>query len=164
MKKTYKTLASSGVIQVSTSRGVRQIYFRPGFVDRGSLRGGVYTTEDEEIQKGIESHKRFKSGFYDEIWTDDVEAKAKTDVKVKDAPKKEETPVVGSEKETEAKVVEKTAEPTNEARKEFPEVTKMAEVRAILKENYGKTATEVKSNAQVLALINELGLVFPNLK
>ena len=40
MKKTYKTLASSGVIQVSTSRGVRQIYFRPGFVDTALLNDG----------------------------------------------------------------------------------------------------------------------------
>lgn len=138
MKKTYKTLSSSGVIQVSTSRGVRQVYFRPGFVDRGSLRGGVFATEDAEIQKGIESHNRYKSGFKDEIWTDDVEGAVA--------------------------VVEKETPKTGEARKEFPEVTKMAEVRKILKEEYGKSATDVKSNAQVTALINELGLVFPNLK
>lgn len=50
------------------------------------------------------------------------------------------------------------------AKPTYPDVTKLAEVRAILKEEYGKTAAEVKSNAQVLALINELGLVFPNLK
>ena len=50
------------------------------------------------------------------------------------------------------------------AKPTYPDVTKLAEVRAILKEEYGKTPAEVKSNAQVLALINELGLVFPNLK
>jgi len=50
------------------------------------------------------------------------------------------------------------------AKPTYPDVTKLAEVRAILKEEYGKTAADVKSNAQVLALINELGLVFPNLK
>lgn len=70
---------------------------------------------------------------------------------VEEAPV-EETPVEG------APLNGANAKPT------YPDVTKLSEVRTILKEEYGKTAAEVKSNAQVLALINELGLVFPNLK
>ena len=188
MKKTYKTLASSAVIQVSTPRGVRPVHFRNGFIGRGTLRGGVFTTEDEELQKGIESHKRFQTGFSDEIWTDDKEpVPAKKNVEpVKEEPKKEEPSVdkaattgetTGEEKVAEKEVeTEETKKATEETpideapantdndKPTFPEVTKMAEVRAILKEQYGKTAAEVKTNAQVLALINELGLVFPNLK
>ena len=121
---------------------MRQVNFENGFVDRGSLRGGVFATEDEELQKGIESHPRFKTGFCDEIWTDDVE---KNVASVKEGPKAEE-PLNGASENV------------------YPEVTKMAEVRTILKEKYGKTAAEIKSNAQVKALIDELGLVFPNLK
>lgn len=110
---------------------------------------------------------------------------------VKEEPKKEENPVEETapieETTGEEKVIEtagetaKVEKPTEEApvdespveeaplngdnaKPTYPDVTKLAEVRAILKEEYGKTAAEVKSNAQVLALINELGLVFPNLK
>lgn len=154
MQKTYKTLASSAVIQVQTSKGMRQVYLRNGFIGNGSRRGGVFITEDEELQAGIEKHARFNSGFADQIWCDDVPAQKEQPKPVKEEPKKKDadTPADG------APLNGANAKPT------YPDVTKFSEVRAILKEQYGKTAAEIKSNAQVLALINELGLVFPNLK
>ena len=155
------------------------------------IRGCSFSTDDEELQKAIEAHEYFGRALQPSIWTDDKETvHSKKDVKpvepVKEEPKKEEIPVEVTapieETTGEEKVIEtagetaKVEKPTEEApadgaplngenaKPTYPDVTKLAEVRAILKEEYGKTAAEVKSNAQVLALINELGLVFPNLK
>ena len=47
---------------------------------------------------------------------------------------------------------------------EFPDVTTMKEARRVLKEVFGKSSNETKTNAQVLALANELNIKFPNLK
>ena len=65
-------MCSSITIVVKTPSGAESIHFKQGFI-QGSLRGGVYATEDKEIQKGIESHPQFRSGFNDQIWTDDKE-------------------------------------------------------------------------------------------
>lgn len=136
MQKTYKTLSSSTVIVINTKNGTRRIEFKRDFIGIGSLRGGVYCTDDEDVQQGIERHEKFRSGFQNQIWTDDKEEMKET-------------------------TVSKSSEYTDTSN---ASVTTYAEVRTILKEQYGKTAKEIKSNAQVLALINELGLSFPNLK
>ena len=125
------------------------------------------------MQKAIEAHEFFGRELQPSIWTDDKEpvpAKKHEEPK-KEEPKKEETPADETPADkTEVKKEEDEAPedgaPLNgaNAKPTYPDVTKLAEVRAILKEEYGKTAADVKSNAQVLALINELGLVFPNLK
>ncbi len=70
MKKTYKTLEGQTVIVVKTPKGSKKIEFKKGYIVT-SLRGGLYTTEDEGVQQGIEAHPRFMSGFNDQIWTDD---------------------------------------------------------------------------------------------
>lgn len=198
MTKTYKTRTSSAVITVSVNGRTRQVYLRNGFIGVGALTGGKFTTDDVELQRAIESHPRFNSGFNDQIWTDDkeveaapVEAQKAPAEKVEEKPAEqaeahvpedptapeaeEEKPAEQAEthasEDTTALEVEEE-KPAEEAHEEaqtangrvYPDVTKLAEVREILKNEYGKTHQEVKSNAQVLALINELGLVFPNLQ
>lgn len=74
MKKTYKTMAHSMVISVKTPCGSRSVYFKNEFIGIGNARGGRFTTDDTELQKGIESHRYYRSGFKDQIWTDDVES------------------------------------------------------------------------------------------
>ncbi|MBQ8100062.1 MAG: hypothetical protein IJ640_00330 [Prevotella sp.] len=176
MKKIYKTLSSSTVIQVNTSKGVRPVYFKNGFIGLGTLRGGRFDTEDEELQKGIESHPRFKSGFSDQIWTDDItlpaEEKAAAEVVVETEQQKtdaqEEVVAENEVQVTEDLPEEEAAPEAGETEvynpSDFHDVTTVAEARKILKEVYGKSHNEVRSNAQVLSVINELGLNFPNLK
>lgn len=176
MTKTYKTRTSSAVITVSVNGRTRQIYLRNGFIGVGALTGGKFTTDDVELQKAIESHPRFNSGFNDQIWTDDKEVEEQpAEAQKNDAEKVEEQPAEQAETHVPEDTTAPEAEeekPAEEAHEEvqtaggrvYPDVTKLAEVREILKNEYGKTHQEVKSNAQVLALINELGLVFPNLQ
>ena len=161
MTKTYKTRTSSAVITVSVNGRTRQIYLRNGFIGVGALTGGKFTTDDVELQKAIESHPRFNSGFNDQIWTDDKE--------VEEQPAEQAETHVPEDTTAPEAEEEKPAEEAHEevqtaGGRVYPDVTKLAEVREILKNEYGKTHQEVKSNAQVLALINELGLVFPNLQ
>lgn len=133
------------------------------------IRGCSFSTDDVELQKAIEAHEFFGRALQPSIWTDDKEpvpAKKHEEPKHEE-PKKDETPTDETPAdETPADETPADGAPLNgaNAKPTYPDVTKLAEVRAILKEEYGKTAAEVKSNAQVLALINELGLVFPNLK
>ena len=47
------------------------MYFKSGFLGIGSARGDVFVTDDVELQKGIEAHERFRSGFDDQLWTAD---------------------------------------------------------------------------------------------
>lgn len=60
--------------------------------------------------------------------------------------------------------VEEVEEGKDDTVKEFPDVTTMADARKVLKEIFGKSSKETKTNEQVLALANELNIKFPNLK
>lgn len=121
---------------------------------------------DETPAPTVEETPLEKTG---EPTTEQIPAPAEETPAEEVTPENEEVTVEPTPETVETTMEETPAEETavekeTKADNEFPEVTKMAEVRTILKEKYGKTAAEVKSNAQVLALINELGLVFPNLK
>lgn len=91
MLKKYKTLVHSCIIQVKTKKGYRPVTFRNGFLGDNSQRGGVFFTDDMELQKGIESHPLFNNGAYDRIWTDDVEPKKATKAEPVEEPKAEES-------------------------------------------------------------------------
>ena len=61
--KTYKSKRYAKLsIVVFTSAGPKHIDFTNGYINSHGLRGGIYTTADEEIQRLIEQHKDFKSG------------------------------------------------------------------------------------------------------
>ncbi len=160
MLKTYKSKMTALRILVKVRGAIVPIEFHWDLIYPNSgIRGCSFSTDDVELQKAIEAHEFFGRALQPSIWTDDKEpvpAKKHEEPK-KEEPKKEETPADETPADG-APLNGANAKPT------YPDVTKLAEVRAILKEEYGKTAAEVKSNAQVLALINELGLVFPNLK
>ena len=184
MLKTYKSKMTALRILVKVRGAIVPIEFHWDLIYPNSgIRGCSFSTDDVELQKAIEAHEFFGRALQPSIWTDDKEP---VPAKKHEKPKKEETPADETPAdETEVKK-EEDETPTDEiptdeipadetpadgaplnganAKPTYPDVTKLAEVRAILKEEYGKTAAEVKSNAQVLALINELGLVFPNLK
>ena len=174
MLKTYKSKMTALRILVKVRGAIVPIEFHWDLIYPNSgIRGCSFSTDDVELQKAIEAHEFFGRELQPSIWTDDKEpvpAKKHEEPK-KEEPKKEETPADETPADkTEVKKEEDEAPedgaPLNgaNAKPTYPDVTKLAEVRAILKEEYGKTAADVKSNAQVLALINELGLVFPNLK
>ena len=179
MLKTYKSKMTALRILVKVRGAIVPIEFHWDLIYPNSgIRGCSFSTDDVELQKAIEAHEFFGRDLQPSIWTDDKEpvpAKKHEEPKHEE-PKKDETPadetpadkteVKKEEDETPADETPADGAPLNgaNAKPTYPDVTKLAEVRAILKEEYGKTAAEVKSNAQVLALINELGLVFPNLK
>lgn len=184
MLKTYKSKMTALRILVKVRGAIVPIEFHWDLIYPNSgIRGCSFSTDDVELQKAIEAHEFFGRALQPSIWTDDKEpvpAKKHEEPKKEEPkheePKNEETPadetsadktkVKKEEDETPADETPADGAPLNgaNAKPTYPDVTKLAEVRAILKEEYGKTAAEVKSNAQVLALINELGLVFPNLK
>lgn len=110
MLKTYKTLVHSCIIQVKTKKGYRAVEFHNGFLGSDSSRGGIFATDDAELQRGIESHPLFRNGAYDSIWTDDVEPKAAAP---KEAPKAEEPKEAPKEEAPKAEAV-KTAESVKE--------------------------------------------------
>lgn len=184
MLKTYKSKMTALRILVKVRGAIVPIEFHWDLIYPNSgIRGCSFSTDDVELQKAIEAHEFFGRALQPSIWTDDKEPvpakqheEPKKEEPKKEEPKKEEIPadetpadeteVKKGEDETPADETPADGAPLNgaNAKPTYPDVTKLAEVRAILKEEYGKTAAEVKSNAQVLALINELGLVFPNLK
>lgn len=183
MLKTYKSKMTALRILVKVRGAIVPIEFHWDLIYPNSgIRGCSFSTDDVELQKAIEAHEFFGRALQPSIWTDDKEpVPAKKEEPKKEEPKKEEIPadetpadkteVKKEEDETPADETPADETPADgaplngaNAKPTYPDVTKLAEVRAILKEEYGKTAAEVKSNAQVLALINELGLVFPNLK
>lgn len=184
MLKTYKSKMTALRILVKVRGAIVPIEFHWDLIYPNSgIRGCSFSTDDVELQKAIEAHEFFGRALQPSIWTDDKEPvpAEKHEEPKNEEPKKEETPadetpadkteVKKEEEETPADETPADETPADgaplngaNAKPTYPDVTKLAEVRAILKEEYGKTAAEVKSNAQVLALINELGLVFPNLK
>lgn len=179
MLKTYKSKMTALRILVKVRGAIVPIEFHWDLIYPNSgIRGCSFSTDDVELQKAIEAHEFFGRALQPSIWTDDKEpvpAKKHEEPKKEEPKKKEpkneetpadETPADKTEVKKEEDETPADGAPLNgaNAKPTYPDVTKLAEVRAILKEEYGKTAAEVKSNAQVLALINELGLVFPNLK
>lgn len=127
------------------------------------VRGCSFSTDNVELQKALESHEYFNRQLQPSFWTDDMEEEV--------APIPEEE-VVNMENDTTSNAEEVEVEndaPTQEdvvieTVTEFPDVTTMKEARRVLKEVFGKSSNETKTNAQVLALANELNIKFPNLK
>ena len=127
------------------------------------VRGCSFSTDNVELQKALESHEYFNRPLQPSVWTDDKEEEV--------APIPEEE-VVNMENDTTSNSEEVEVEndaPTQEdvvieTVTEFPDVTTMKEARRVLKEVFGKSSNETKTNAQVLALANELNIKFPNLK
>lgn len=127
------------------------------------VRGCSFSTDNVELQKALESHEYFNRQLQPSFWTDDKEEEV--------APIPEEE-VVNMENDTTSNSEEVEVEndaPTQEdvvieTITEFPDVTTMKEARRVLKEVFGKSSNETKTNAQVLALANELNIKFPNLK
>lgn len=127
------------------------------------VRGCSFSTDNVELQKALESHEYFNRQLQPSFWTDDKEEEV--------APIPEEE-VINMENETTSNTEEVKVEndaPTQEDAvietvTEFPDVTTMKEARRVLKEVFGKSSNETKTNAQVLALANELNIKFPNLK
>ena len=127
------------------------------------VRGCSFSTDNVELQKALESHEYFNRPLQPSFWTDDKEEEV--------APIPEEE-VVNMENDTTSNSEEVEVEndaPTQEdvvieTVTEFPDVTTMKEARRVLKEVFGKSSNETKTNAQVLALANELNIKFPNLK
>ena len=127
------------------------------------VRGCSFSTDNVELQKALESHEYFNRQLQPSFWTDDKEEEV--------APIPEEE-VVNMENDTTSNSEEVEVEndaPMQEdvvieTVTEFPDVTTMKEARRVLKEVFGKSSNETKTNAQVLALANELNIKFPNLK
>ena len=66
--------------------------------------------------------------------------------------------------DTQPAVEEPVAEAVNPDSKEYPEVTSIVEAIAILKGEYGVSATRLKSEASVMRVASEKNVSFPNLK
>lgn len=127
------------------------------------VRGCSFSTDNVELQKALESHEYFNRQLQPSFWTDDKEEEV--------APIPEEE-VVNMENDTTSNSEEVEVENDASTQEdvvietvtEFPDVTTMKEARRVLKEVFGKSSNETKTNAQVLALANELNIKFPNLK
>ena len=164
MLKKYKSKMTALRILVKVGNNIVPVEFGWDLIYPNSgIRGCSFSTEDVELQKALESHEYFKRELQPSFWTDDKEEEV--------APIPEEE-VVNMENDTTSNSEEVEVEndaPTQEdvvieTVTEFPDVTTMKEARRVLKEVFGKSSNETKTNAQVLALANELNIKFPNLK
>lgn len=62
MTKSYKTRKTALNIVVSTPKGNRHVEFVGGYINAYGLRGAYFTTDNEDMQKGIEEHEYFANG------------------------------------------------------------------------------------------------------
>lgn len=164
MLKKYKSKMTALRILVKVGDNIIPVEFSWDLIYANSgVRGCSFSTDNVELQKALESHEYFNRQLQPSFWTDDKEEEV--------APIPEEE-VVNMENETTSNTEEVKVEndaPTQEdvvikTVTEFPDVTTMKEARRVLKEVFGKSSNETKTNAQVLALANELNIKFPNLK
>lgn len=164
MLKKYKSKMTALRILVKVGDNIIPVEFSWDLIYANSgVRGCSFSTDNVELQKALESHEYFNRQLQPSFWTDDKEEEV--------APIPEEEVVnMGNDttSNTEEVEVENDA-PTQEdvvieTVTEFPDVTTMKEARRVLKEVFGKSSNETKTNAQVLALANELNIKFPNLK
>ena len=164
MLKKYKSKMTALRILVKVGDNIIPVEFSWDLIYANSgVRGCSFSTDNVELQKALESHEYFNRQLQPSFWTDDKEEEV--------APIPEEE-VVNMENDTTSNSEEVEVEndaPTQEdvvieTVTEFPDVTTMKEARRVLKEVFGKSSNETKTNAQVLALANELNIKFPNLK
>lgn len=164
MLKKYKSKMTALRILVKVGDNIIPVEFSWDLIYANSgVRGCSFSTDNVELQKALESHEYFNRQLQPSFWTDDKEEEV--------APIPEEE-VINMENETTSNTEEVKVEndaPTQEDAvietvTEFPDVTTMKEARRVLKEVFGKSSNETKTNAQVLALANELNIKFPNLK
>ena len=164
MLKKYKSKMTALRILVKVGDNIIPVEFSWDLIYANSgVRGCSFSTDNVELQKALESHEYFNRQLQPSFWTDDKEEEV--------APIPEEE-VVNMEYDTTSNSEEVEVEndaPTQEdvvieTVTEFPDVTTMKEARRVLKEVFGKSSNETKTNAQVLALANELNIKFPNLK
>lgn len=69
MTKTYKTKKVALNIVISMPKGNVHVEFKSGYINSYGLRGAYFTTNDEDIQRGIEAHEYFQNG---DIYADDI--------------------------------------------------------------------------------------------
>ena len=69
MTKTYKTKKVALNIVISMPNGNTHIEFKSGYINAYGLRGAYFTTDNEDIQRGIEAHEYFQNG---DIYTEDI--------------------------------------------------------------------------------------------
>lgn len=124
-----------------------EAFFDGGIPDKGYP--AVYTAKSIGQQLAIENSAMFQCG------------------KIRAAKQKKQPIRVTTGLVSDAKVAEEpvaaVAVEANDA-KEYPEVTSIVEAVAILKGEYGVSATRLKSEASVLRVAGEKNVSFPNLK
>lgn len=164
MLKKYKSKMTALRILVKVGDNIIPVEFSWDLIYANSgVRGCSFSTDNVELQKALESHEYFNRQLQPSFWTDDKEEEV--------APIPEEE-VVNMENDTTSNSEEVEVENDASTQEdvvietvtEFPDVTTMKEARRVLKEVFGKSSNETKTNAQVLALANELNIKFPNLK
>lgn len=123
-----------------------EAFFDGGVPDKGYP--AVYTAKSIGQQLAIEHSHMFKVG------------------KIREAKQRRSPIRVTSKFVSEAAPVaeEPAIEPVINEAKEFPEVTSIVEAVAILKGEYGVSATRLKTEAAVIRVAAEKNVSFPNMK
>ena len=85
MIKTYKTKKVALNIVISMPNGNAHIEFKSGYINTYGLRGAYFTTDNEDIQRGIEAHEYFQNG---DIYTEDIAYKEEVADKVSGVKRK----------------------------------------------------------------------------
>ena len=85
MTKTYKTKKVALNIVISMPNGNAHIEFKNGYINTYGLRGAYFTTDNDDIQRGIEAHEYFQNG---DIYTDDIAYKEEVADKVSGVKRK----------------------------------------------------------------------------
>ena len=85
MTKTYKTKKVALNIVISMPNGNAHIEFKSGYINAYGLRGAYFTTDNEDIQRGIEAHEYFQNG---DIYTEDIAYKEEVADKVSGVKRK----------------------------------------------------------------------------
>lgn len=125
-----------------------EAFFDGGIPDKGYP--AVYTAKSIGQQLAIENSEMFRIG---KIRT---AKQKKNTIRVTRGP-------INTPKVEEVSVEETPIEEVNEA-KLYPEVTSIVEAVAILKGEYGVSATRLKTEASVLRVAAEKNVSFPNMK
>lgn len=127
-----------------------EAYFDGGIPDKGYP--AVFMTSSMGQQLAIETSEMFRQGRIR------IAKQRKAAIRVTNKIKKPASSVAAKEEE-----VEVHAAPANDSR-EYPEVTDLVGAIAVLKGEFGVSASRLKSEASVLRVAEEKNVTFPNLK
>lgn len=157
MSKTIKTYAVYGIMdwicQISSGRCIFTIPFSGGAMTTLGVTPATYTTDNAVIQMVIEKSDHFRKGKIklNKCIVIEEKAKQKTPVVIEEKIPAEEVPTPAVEV-YDAQSIDADLEPV--------EISDVASAKNYLVENYGLSASALRSKAKIIAAAKEKGIAF----